>query len=335
MLALKKLVNKKMQALSDYAQLVEQGLHQVVDKNTPANLYEPMRYLLKLSAKRLRPALLLMSCEQCGGKVTQALPAAYAIELFHNFTLMHDDIMDNAPLRRGKETVHEKWNNNIAILSGDAMYTLAFEQLCTIQTNTAKLLKLFTTTALEVCEGQQLDMDYEQAAGLSISDYINMIRLKTAVLIGASLKMGAMIANAEENICNTLYEFGMQIGIAFQLQDDMLDAFGDGNFGKQLGGDILSNKKTFLLLKALECANIDQYNLLTDLIANKKEKYAPYEKVQKVLSIYKDLGIKELTVAEVEKYKLSALQSLENASLTLTQKLSFIDFADLLMKRKI
>ncbi|MBK8846968.1 MAG: polyprenyl synthetase family protein [Bacteroidetes bacterium] len=324
-----------MQALTHYAQLVEQGLHQVVDKDTPANLYEPMRYLLKLSAKRLRPALLLMACEQCGGTATHALPAAYAIELFHNFTLMHDDIMDNAPLRRGKETVHEKWNKNIAILSGDALYTLAMEQLCTIPTNTSKLLKLFTTTAIEVCEGQQLDMDYEQAAGLSIPDYVNMIRLKTAVLVGASLKMGAIVANAEENVCNTLYDFGMQIGIAFQLQDDLLDAYGDENFGKQLGGDILANKKTFLLLKALECANIDQYDLIADLLANKKEKYNTYEKVKKMLAIYNDLQIKEQTLTEVEKYKQAALQALENANFSFTQKLAFIDFAELLMKRKI
>ena len=220
----------------------------------PSTLYNPVNYILDLGGKRLRPVLTLMAAEIFNCDYKKALDAALSIEVFHNFSLIHDDIMDEAPLRRGKETVHLKWDLNTGILSGDAMLIMAYQLFENYEPETfQKLAKLFSKTALEVCEGQQYDIDFEIRDDVKIDDYLKMIELKTAVLLGAALKMGAIVANASENDQNCIYEFGKNLGIAFQLQDDYLDAFGDPNtFGKQVGGDIIENKKTFLYLKAVE-----------------------------------------------------------------------------------
>ena len=227
------------------------------DYNTerdPKNLYEPVQYILNLGGKRLRPILTLMTADCFGGDVNKALDAALAVEVFHNFSLIHDDIMDDAPLRRGQQTVHEKWDLNTGILSGDAMLIMAYQLFENYPPETFQnLLTLFSKTALEVCEGQQYDIDFETRNAVSIAEYLKMIEYKTAVLVAAAMKMGAIIAGASDEDQNRCYEFGKNLGIAFQLQDDYLDAFGNPEtFGKQVGGDIIENKKTYLYLKALE-----------------------------------------------------------------------------------
>ena len=223
----------------------------------PKNLYEPIDYILHLGGKRMRPILTLMAADIFSSNYKKALPAALAVEVFHNFTLVHDDIMDDAPLRRGKATVHEKWDISTGILSGDAMLILAYQYFENYEPIIfQKLAKLFSKTALEVCDGQQLDVDFETRKDVTIDEYINMIRLKTSVLVAAALKMGAIVAETNELDANLIYDFGLNLGLAFQLQDDYLDTFGDAaTFGKQIGGDIIENKKTYLYLKALEVAN--------------------------------------------------------------------------------
>ena len=217
----------------------------------PKNLYEPIDYILQLGGKRIRPVLTLMAADIFSGDFQKALPAALAVEVFHNFTLVHDDIMDDAPLRRGQATVHEKWDLNTGILSGDAMLILAYQYFEDYEPHVfQKLSKLFSKTALEVCDGQQLDVDFETRNDVSIPAYIDMIRLKTSVLVAAALKMGAIVAETSNENANLIYDFGLNLGLAFQLQDDYLDTFGDPEtFGKQIGGDIIENKKTFLYLK--------------------------------------------------------------------------------------
>src|SRR3569833_1427024 len=226
----------------------------------PADLYEPIKYILALGGKRIRPALLLMSCDMFGGDILKAVPPALAIEVFHNFTLMHDDIMDNAPLRRGKVTVHEKWNKNVAILSGDVMLVKGYELMMNVDDRVLRpIMNIFNETAIGVCEGQQIDMEFETRSDVHIDEYINMIRLKTAVVLGGAVKIGALIGGSTPEDALLLQTFGEQLGVAFQLQDDILDVYGDPEkFGKQVGCDILSNKKTFLLLKALELADKEQ-----------------------------------------------------------------------------
>ena len=235
----------------------------------PVNLYEPIEYIIKLGGKRMRPVLTLMAADIFSGAYQKAMPAALAIEVFHNFTLIHDDIMDDAPLRRGKDTVHEKWDLNTGILSGDAMLILAYQYFENYEPVVFhKLAKLFSKTALEVCDGQQLDVDFETRSDVTIEEYINMIRLKTSVLVAAALKMGALVSNTSETNANLIYEFGLNLGLAFQLQDDYLDAFGNPEtFGKQVGGDIIENKKTYLYLKAMEFANEEDKQQLLHLFS--------------------------------------------------------------------
>lgn len=239
-----------MSKLVNFIQLVEEAIQDKGFKKEPISLYEPISYTMALGGKRVRPALLLMANDLFGGTANRALNAALAIEIFHNFTLVHDDIMDNAPVRRGKPTVFKKWNVPTAILSGDVMLVEAYQLLCDYEPELLPhLLKLFNKTAVEVCEGQQYDMLFENASDVSIDDYLKMIELKTAVLLGASLKMGALIAKATRNDAQHLYEFGKNIGVAFQLMDDILDVYGDPKkFGKQVGGDILANKKNILII---------------------------------------------------------------------------------------
>ncbi len=246
-----------------------------LDKKQPHELYEPENYILSLGGKRIRPLLCLIGCDLFDKKADNALHAALSVELFHNFSLIHDDILDKAPLRRGQPTVHNKWNNNIAILSGDVMFAKAFDVLRSIEAEKLKLLLAeFSKTAIHVCEGQQLDMNFENSNSVTVADYINMITNKTAVLLGCSLKMGAICADAHPDDANHIYEFGKHLGIAFQLMDDLLDAFAEGdNFGKQIGGDIIANKKTFLLLKAFELVGTSKKEkLLSALNADSEEK---------------------------------------------------------------
>jgi geranylgeranyl diphosphate synthase type II len=271
-------------------------------KLKPANLYSPVDYSLEMGGKRLRPVLLLLSYNMFSDSLQNAVPAALAIEIFHNFTLLHDDIMDKAEMRRNRPTVHKKFSENGAILSGDVMAFLSYQYLLECESeNLHQVLGLFTNTAIEVCEGQQLDMEFENRLNVEESEYLEMIRLKTAVLLACGLKAGALLANADIKIANQLYEYGINLGIAFQLQDDLLDSFGSQeSFGKKIGGDILANKKTFLLIKALENA---EEEVKAELISwlNKTD-YTPSEKVKAVIDIYNQLNIKQLTEQKIESY---------------------------------
>lgn len=284
-----------------------------LNSKKPRELYDPENYILSLGGKRVRPLLALMACELFGKEPSLALNSALCVELFHNFSLIHDDILDNAPLRRNQQTVHVKWNTNIAILSGDVMLVKAFEILQNYPNDQfVQLSKVFSKTAIEVCEGQQLDMNFETADNVTVSEYIHMITYKTAVLLGCSLQMGAINAGANSNDQIHIYEFGKHIGIAFQLLDDMLDAYAvdKDKFGKQVGGDIISNKKTFLLLKSLELSNPAQRTQLNQLLSLKENKAD--EKVIGVLNIFNELGVKSLCEAEADKHTKIALDHLAN-----------------------
>ncbi len=299
----------------------------------PRLLYSPQQYLLSLGGKRLRPLLVLIANDLYQPSVSDAIPAALAVELFHNFSLIHDDIMDKAPLRRGQQTVHEKWNSNIAILSGDAMLVKAYEQLALCKpVQLLPLLETFNQTAIQVCEGQQMDMDFETRTAVNTSEYITMISLKTAVLLGGSLKMGALIGGAPEQELLNLYEFGKNIGIAFQLQDDLLDVFGDNEkFGKQPGGDILSNKKTYLLLKAMEKANAQQKQQLHFWLGenNRNE-----EKIQAVTQLFHELKVQESTNELMQEYYRLAEQNLQQLTCPEQKKKQLLEFANSLLKRE-
>ncbi len=299
----------------------------------PAELYEPISYLMALGGKRMRPVLLLMSCELFEGDIEQAINPALAIEVFHNFTLMHDDIMDKAPLRRGQPTVHEKWNTNVAILSGDVMLVEGYKLLSKLEAQQLKpALKIFNDTAVGVCEGQQLDMNFESRAEVSISEYIEMIRLKTAVLLGGALSIGAIIAKAPEKEANLLGSFGENLGIAFQLQDDILDVYGDPDkFGKQVGGDILSNKKTYLLIKAKELARGE---IQTELNYWLNETGKPEEKVKAVTDIYNQLNIRRLAEEAMQSYAETALAKLEAIQVAPERKEALKSFAEQLLVRE-
>jgi geranylgeranyl diphosphate synthase, type II len=300
----------------------------------PEELYAPITYTLSLGGKRTRPLLVLVGCEMFGGDLQSAIHPALAIELFHNFTLLHDDLMDKAPLRRNKPTVHEKWNQNVAVLSGDAMFVKSYQQLCQCDPQLLpKLLEIFNDTALKVCEGQQLDMNYETSHKVSIPQYLKMIELKTAVLLGASLKIGALAGKAREEDAEHLYQFGKNIGIAFQLQDDLLVVYADiDNFGKQQGGDIISNKKTFLLLKSLELANNYLKEELNNWIYAKE--FVKEEKVDAVMRIYDFLGIKNLTEKETYKYYERAIEHLNKIPVSEEAKSPLISLTKNLMIRK-
>lgn len=280
------------------------------NERTPYELYAPVTYSLSMGGKRLRPVLLLMACNLFSDKIEKALPAALALELFHNFTLLHDDIMDKAALRRGKPTVHIKFSENHAILSGDAMAFLSYHYLLKCPSpNLTGLLDLFTTTALEVCEGQQYDMDFEARNDVTEAEYLEMIRLKTAVLLGCSLKAGALLGNAGAEEAGMLYDLGINLGMAFQLQDDLLDTFGNKkSFGKEIGGDISANKKTFLLIKAMEKASPSVRKRLDDWLARKGE--ASAEKIEGVTAIYNKLNIKRLTEKKIDAYFRTASEIL-------------------------
>lgn len=281
----------------------------------PANLYSPVNYSLEIGGKRLRPVLLLLSYNLFSDEIKKALPSAIAIEVFHNFTLLHDDIMDKADVRRNQPTVHKQFNENSAILSGDAMAFISYRYLLENKSEQlVDVIELFSKTAIEVCEGQQFDMDFETRLDVSESEYLEMIRLKTAVLLACSLKAGALIANASTKEAGLLYEYGINLGLAFQLQDDLLDSFGDQKtFGKRIGGDILANKKTFLLINALETASSELKIDLLDWI-NKKDFVAEH-KISAVKQIYTQLNIKELTQQKIDFYFQKSSDILQNLSL--------------------
>jgi geranylgeranyl diphosphate synthase type II len=299
--------------------------------NTPATLYDPNEYFLSWGGKRIRPVMCLMGNELFDDIKPDTWQLANAVELFHNFTLIHDDIMDAAPLRRGMETVHMRYGQNTAILSGDVMLIRAYEYLNKIDVQyLPRILSLFNTTAKEVCEGQQIDMDFENESVVSLDDYIHMISLKTSVLLAASLEMGAIIGGASEGNCRHLYDFGKNLGIAFQVQDDYLDAFGDPEkFGKDVGGDIRQNKKTFLLLHALEVASAEQKQKLLDLMQQN-----PPDKVQQVLAIFKACNIDEWAVELKERYLQTALTHLESIAVRAVRKEPLQELANFLIQRE-
>jgi geranylgeranyl diphosphate synthase type II len=297
----------------------------------PASLYEPGEYFLSIGGKRIRPILCVLGNELFSEITEDAWSLATAIELFHNFTLIHDDMMDAAALRRGMQTVHTKYGDNTALLTGDVMLIRAYEKLQTINpAYLPKILSLFNTTAREVCEGQQLDMDFEKMPSITLDAYIHMITLKTSVLLAASLEMGAILGGATPGNCKHLYEFGKNLGIAFQIQDDYLDAFGDPEkFGKEVGGDIRQNKKTFLLLHALEVATPDQRAKLDTLLASNGP-----EKVPQVMDIFKACNVDAWAIELKEKYLQMALANLEDIAVTSTRKTALLSLANYLMQRE-
>jgi geranylgeranyl diphosphate synthase type II len=320
-----------------YQQQIEQALKDKSYGSNPKELYQPIEYIMSLGGKRMRPVLVFMACDLFDGDTNKALSPALAIELFHNFTLIHDDIMDKAPLRRAQPTVHEKWNGNTAILSGDAMMVCAYQELCKADVAVLpKLLAIFSDTAIKVCEGQQLDMNYEKLSKVSIPHYIKMIELKTAVLLGGSLKIGAILGDAREEDAQRLYDFGKNIGIAFQLQDDILDVYADAEkFGKQTGGDIIANKKTYLLLKALEMAEGNRYMKEELQQWINAPQFNPKEKIEAVTTIYNFLNVKELARKEMEKHYELAKTFLKDIPVDKNKKQELIDFADSLMVREV
>jgi geranylgeranyl diphosphate synthase, type II len=304
-----------------------------LNEKEPQNLYGPIAYTLAMGGKRLRPVMVLLACNLFTDEVEKAFPSALAIEVFHNFTLLHDDIMDHAEMRRNSPSVHIKYNENIAILSGDAMSIMAYDYLQKSKTgNLGSMIGLFSQTALEVCEGQQFDMDFENRLDVSIPEYLNMIRLKTAVLLACSLKMGALAANAPERIADLLYVFGLDLGIAFQLQDDLLDVFADQDkFGKKIGNDIVSNKKTFLLLKALECGVDHTKKELLEWISQKE--FLPEKKIEAVKLIYSKLKIKDITENAIDEFYQSALNVWHEIDLAKETKDELLLLANMIMNR--
>lgn len=322
-----------MNSINHYREEFLAHLKTSIAVKEPQNLYEPIDYILQLGGKRLRPVLTLIAADLFGGDYRKALPAAAAVEVFHNFSLVHDDIMDNASLRRGKATVHQKWNSNIAILSGDAMLICAYRLLESYPAETfAALAKLFSKTALEVCEGQQWDMDFETQAQVSIPQYLQMIRYKTAVLVGAALQMGAIIAGASIENQRLIYDFGVTIGLAFQLQDDYLDAFGDEAFGKKIGGDILENKKTILYLKALDLADEAQRDTLIAQYTTSGENDA---KIAIVTQLFRQTGAAEAVRDEIARTTDEALNLLEHITISDENRAYLKQFALELMNRKV
>lgn len=299
--------------------------------SAPQSLYDPNRNFLQLGGKRVRPVLCLMGHELFDAITEETWQLAMAVELFHNFTLIHDDIMDQAPLRRGLPTVHATYGQNTAILAGDVMLIKAYEYLNKIGSGQlSNILHLFNQTAREVCEGQQLDMDFEKLEQVTIDEYLRMIELKTSVLLAASLQMGAMLGGATQRNQERIYEFGRKLGLAFQVQDDYLDAFGDPTkFGKQVGGDILSNKKTFLLIHALEAANDQQRNDLLELLGSN-----PTDKVERVLDLFKQTGVDGWAIELKKRFLHESMQALDDIAVLSSRKQPLIELSQYLIQRE-
>lgn len=322
-----------MLSLQDYQNIIKERIKIESFHGTPIELYEPISYTMNLGGKRLRPSITLMACDIFNGKVEEAVDAALGLETFHNFTLLHDDIMDEAPIRRGKPTVYKKWDSNRAILSGDTMMVLAYDFLLNSPKDLLhQLFTIFNKVGKEVCEGQQYDMNFETESDVNIPKYLEMIRLKTAVLIGGSMKVGAIIARASEEECQRIYNFGENIGMAFQLQDDLLDAFGDTSvFGKSTGGDIRTNKKTYLYLKALDLANDQDRNRLVEMYKTHPENTEGKEK--EVLEMFNKYEISRRTRELMEEYYQKAMGCLKELNLELEKQEVLVGLADVLMKR--
>ncbi|MFN5984088.1 MAG: polyprenyl synthetase family protein [Fluviicola sp.] len=316
-----------MKELHQYTQFLEQKVNTFSFPNEPKNLYDPLRYFLTIGGKRMRPILTLMSANLFDVSKEEAYSAAMSIELFHNFSLIHDDIMDMAPVRRGKETVHEKWNSTIAILSGDVLLVKAYEQLSHYTDDRlSELFTLFNTTAKEVCEGQQLDMDFEQQNTVEISEYIEMIRLKTSVLLGCALEFGAILGRQDEAVKKALYNYGVELGIAFQIQDDLLDLYGNPEtFGKQIGGDVLSHKKTLLWLEAEK--------LDSTVIEKVKSESDPVKKVELARELFSQCGAKAKTEEEKTFHYNKAIQSLNSLNLSKEKSDPLFQLANFLLNR--
>ena len=324
MLSIEKYQKEFLEYLEQYSALKE-----------PKNLYEPIQYILTLGGKRLRPVLTLITAEIFETDYKQALDAALSVEVFHNFSLVHDDIMDAAPLRRGQETVHEKWDINTGILSGDAMLILAYQLFENYNGDTFRALaKLFSKTALQVCEGQQYDIDFETRDDVTIPEYLKMIEYKTAVLVGAAMQMGAIVAEASEEDQSSIYEFGMNLGIAFQLQDDYLDAFGDPEtFGKRVGGDIIENKKTYLYLKAVEFSSEENRKQLQQLYSVSPSDTA--DKVETIKQLFVSSGSAEATKREIKNHTNKAFSVLEKLDISEYKKDVLKQFGGSLMNRTV
>jgi len=324
-----------MLKLSDCTEIVNKSISYIRLPDSPPNLYDPLRYILNLGGKRIRPALVIMACNAYTDKIDAVIYPALAIEAFHNFTLIHDDVMDNSIMRRNNPTVHVKWNSDIAILSGDALMIKAYDLLVKSDSPHIKsLLELFNNTAIAVCEGQQLDMDYETAIDVSIDDYLQMIELKTAVLIAAALKMGAIAGGALEEDAGLFYETGINIGMAFQIMDDYLDVYAkEESLGKSIGNDIASNKKTYLLLKALMLANKEQKQEIMNLI-NCKD-FNRTEKIKTIKEVYDDLNIKDITLNEIKQYHLNAISFLKRIKLTDDRKKELLYTFEFLLNREM
>lgn len=324
-----------MQSISFYQKAFSSYLEDYQTFGEPSSLYEPINYILKLGGKRLRPVLTLMSAELFDADYKLAMNAALSIEVFHNFSLIHDDIMDAAPLRRGQETVHEKWDINTGILSGDAMLIMAYKLFENYPCETFQALaKLFSKTALEVCEGQQYDIDFETQDHVTIGSYLKMIEYKTAVLVGAAMKMGAIVANAKKEDQDRIYEFGKNLGIAFQLQDDYLDAFGDPKtFGKQVGGDIIENKKTILYIKSFELGDDEDRQQLSDLYSLNPTDQT--DKIKTIKSIFETTGAADATKNEISKFTNKAFEVLNQLNIPNTKKTILKEFGLQLMNRSV
>jgi len=322
-----------MESLSSFSVYFENEIGKYQFPICPENLYQPLSYFLQLGGKRIRPLLTLMASEMFALPKENAIQASLAVELFHNFSLIHDDIMDKAPLRRGKQTVHLKWNDDIAILSGDVLLIKAYQALAKQEArHIPALLDLFNQTAVEVCEGQQLDMDFESRDEVSIEEYIEMIRLKTSVLLGCALAFGAIVSDASENDRILIYEFGQNLGVAFQIQDDILDLYGDPEkFGKQIGGDIIANKKTLLLLKALELTqlnpeiNVEEMLLIDDHVL----------KIETAKSMFDSLGVLTFAREQMTFYQEKALGALNDISVSSEKKKTLVELSEYLFQREV
>lgn len=320
-----------MESLKKHTLYLEEKLGEVNFPNKPMELYDPLRYFLAIGGKRIRPILTLMAAELFGKSKDRAFNQALAIELFHNFTLIHDDIMDDAPLRRGVSTVHEKWNTNVAILSGDSLLIKSYQYLCkTDEQNLPSIMEVFNKTAIEVCEGQQLDMDFENRIDVTTAEYIEMIRLKTSVLLGCALQLGAIVAGASDKDQKSIYQFGVNVGIAFQIQDDILDLYADPEkFGKQIGGDVLANKKTILYLTAVSKSNESQLKLLKQLQSEEDASL----KLSRTKELFDYLDVKSTCKELMDMHFGKAMSALELVDGTEEGKLQLKELALLLMNR--
>ncbi len=319
-----------MKTFQEYLDIVNQTIAAIPYPAAPSQLYEPIAYHMALGGKRVRPVLTLMACDAMGGDSATAIDAAVGLEMFHNFTLLHDDVMDNADVRRGKTTVHRRWNDNTAILSGDTMLTIATQYIAS--TRNWPVVELFNKTAIEIYEGQQLDMDYERRNDVTVDEYVNMIRLKTSVLLGCALKTGALIAGSNQEDADVLYQAGVNMGLAFQLRDDVLDVWGDPvTFGKEIGGDIMNNKKTFLLINAMQLAQGDDVDELRRWL---NDPYATRDnKVAGVTALYERMGVRQLAEDAIASYNASAITAFNQLKMSDDDKTAFITLANRLAGR--